>query len=509
MAVTVRRQRSSPDIWPGFVDAMATLLIIIIFLLMVFTIAQHFLSETLSGRNEALDRLNRQVSELADMLALERNANVTLRRDLSQLSGELQSSNAARDRISSQLAELLPERDVLKAALAQSKTENDRLLAELTVRTKESEKLEADLGAARAAADKVDRDLEDANKVISADREKIELQLRALESLRRDITALRKVRTELEKQVVDTAAALQARDVELTAVRDRTKSLEKQAADTAAALQARDVELTAVRDRTKSLEASLSTEQERTALAQRDIAERDVRLRELAGQMETSASALIDEKNLSAAAREQLRNLGRQIAALRQQLARLATALEASEAEARAQNVQIVNLGQRLNAALASKVQELSRYRSEFFGRLREVLGDQKNIRIVGDRFVFQSEVLFGSGSADLAEGGREQIERLAATLKEIAGRIPKDLDWVLRVDGHTDRVPIRTPKFPSNWELSTGRAISVVKHLIEVGIPPERLAATGFGEFRPIDPANSRDAYGRNRRIEFKLTGR
>ena len=481
MAVTVRRQRSSPDIWPGFVDAMATLLIIIIFLLMVFTIAQHFLSETLSGRNEALDRLNRQVSELADMLALERNANVTLRRDLSQLSGELQSSNAARDRISSQLAELLPERDVLKAALAQSKTENDRLLAELTVRTKESEKLEADLGAARAAADKVDRDLEDANKVISADREKIELQLRALESLRRDITALRKVRTELEKQVVDTAAALQARDVELTAVRDRTKSLE----------------------------ASLSTEQERTALAQRDIAERDVRLRELAGQMETSASALIDEKNLSAAAREQLRNLGRQIAALRQQLARLATALEASEAEARAQNVQIVNLGQRLNAALASKVQELSRYRSEFFGRLREVLGDQKNIRIVGDRFVFQSEVLFGSGSADLAEGGREQIERLAATLKEIAGRIPKDLDWVLRVDGHTDRVPIRTPKFPSNWELSTGRAISVVKHLIEVGIPPERLAATGFGEFRPIDPANSRDAYGRNRRIEFKLTGR
>ena len=225
---------------------------------------------------------------------------------------------------------------------------------------------------------------------------------------------------------------------------------------------------------------------------------------------ETGTTAIgLDWTTDIAAARARVAFLSRQIAALRQTLARLATALEASEAESRAQNVAIVNLGKRLNAALASKVEELSRYRSEFFGKLREVLGDQKNIRIVGDRFVFQSEVLFDSGSAELADLGRQQIERLAATLKDIAKRIPDDVDWVLRVDGHTDRIPIKTVRFPSNWELSTGRAISVVKHLIEVGIPSNRLAATGFGEFQPIDPGSDQNAYRRNRRIELKLTGR
>ena len=234
-----------------------------------------------------------------------------------------------------------------------------------------------------------------------------------------------------------------------------------------------------------------------------------MRLAELAGRARRAAADLTDEKKLSAAARARVALLSRQIAALRQTLARLATALEASEAKSRAQNVAIINLGKRLNAALASKVEELSRYRSEFFGKLREVLGDHKNIRIVGDRFVFQSEVLFDSGSAELADIGRRQIERLAATLKDIAKRIPDDVDWVLRVDGHTDRIPIKTARFPSNWELSTGRAISVVRHLIEVGIPANRLAATGFGEYQPIDPGGDQRAYRRNRRIELKLTGR
>lgn len=481
MAATARRQRSSPDIWPGFVDAMATLLIIIIFLLMVFTLAQHFLSEALSGRNEALNRLNLQIAELGEMLALERSANATLRRDMSQLTEELQTSISTREQMAIRLDELLPERDALKAALAESAAKNDELLAKLAASKDTQDKMKSALAAREAETAKVSRDLEDANKVISADREKIELQLRTIESLRRDIAALKTVRSELEKKVANMASTLD------TAKRD----------------------LTAARDRSKDLAAKLSSEQERTALVQRSISEKDVRLIDLAGKAKKAAVDLADEKKISSAAKAQLTILNRQIAALRQQLARLATALEASEAKARDQNVQIVNLGKRLNAALASKVEELSRYRSEFFGKLRAALGDQKGIRIVGDRFVFQSEVLFGSGSADLAEGGRHQIERLAETLKEIAGRIPKDVDWVLRVDGHTDRIPIRTPKFPSNWELSTGRAISVVKHLSELGIPPGRLAATGFGQFHPIEPGNSRDAHRRNRRIEFKLTGR
>ena len=162
-----------------------------------------------------------------------------------------------------------------------------------------------------------------------------------------------------------------------------------------------------------------------------------------------------------------------------------------------------------MNVALASKVQELARYRSEFFGRLRDVLGERRDVRVVGDRFVFQSEVLFRSGSAELQPSGKAQIAELAATLKEISVKIPGALDWVLRVDGHTDRVPIASPQFPSNWELSTGRATSVVKHLIELGLPARRLAATGFGEHRPLDARDDEIAYRRNRRIEFKLTQR
>ena len=219
--------------------------------------------------------------------------------------------------------------------------------------------------------------------------------------------------------------------------------------------------------------------------------------------------ALSAEQIVSRQAREQVSLLNLQIAALRQQLARIEAALEVSEREAKEKGIQIVNLSQRLNAALASKVQELASFRSEFFGRLRKALGNRSDVRIVGDRFVFQSEVLFPSGAATLQPGGRDQIDKLAQTIKELSDKIPTDINWVLRVDGHTDRIPISTPAYPSNWELSTGRAVAVVKYLIEQGVPAGRLAATGFGEFQPIDPGNTIAAFRRNRRIEFKLTQR
>jgi len=184
-------------------------------------------------------------------------------------------------------------------------------------------------------------------------------------------------------------------------------------------------------------------------------------------------------------------------------------ALEASEARDKKAQVKIANLGQRLNAALASKVQELARYRSEFFGRLRKVLGNHRDIQIVGDRFVFQSEVLFASGSDILAPVGKLQMAKLGETLKEITATIPSDINWILRVDGHTDRVPIRTKRYPSNWELSAARAISVVKFLTTLGIPANRFAAAGFGEFQPLDVRNDEFAYRRNRRIELKLDQR
>jgi len=398
MALSARRRFDrNPNIWPGFVDGLATLLMVIIFLLLVFVLAQFFLNEALSGRDQALEKLKGQVTELSELLALERAESADLRLNVSQLSEELQASVAQRDDLQNALESL-----------------------QLRTDTAEDE------------ANRLNKELEDAFKTILADKDTIETQVNKLAALAQQIESLQALKADLESEIS-----------------------------------------------------------------------------QMAGQLDEKEEALLAEKELSESARAQVALLNQQMRALREQIAGLAKALEASEDLASQQKVQIAALGKRLNAALASKVQELSRYRSEFFGRLREVLGNQPGIRIVGDRFVFQSEVLFASGSADIGESGKVQLKQLADTLIELIGRIPNDIDWVLRVDGHTDKRPINTAKFPSNWELSTARAISVVKFLIEQGIPTEHLAATGFGEYQPIDPRDDEIAYRRNRRIEFKLTQR
>ncbi|PPR10403.1 MAG: Chromosome partition protein Smc [Alphaproteobacteria bacterium MarineAlpha11_Bin1] len=439
MPGTIRRKRQTFDIWPGFVDALSALLIIIIFLLMVFTLAQFFLGEILSGRNQALERLNRQIAELSEVLSLERSTNANLREEISRLASDLQTSTATREQLSSQIAELLPQRDAL----------------------------EADLAAAR--------------RTVAADKDKIKVQIAKISQINRDIRALKAVRTELEKKVSQLAAIITKRDKSLGALRDQSKELK----------------------------AELAGEQERSALAQKEIQGKNLTIRELSAQAERIGDDLTKEERVSQDALKRVKAINRQLLALRQQLARLTVALEESEAKAAAQNIKIISLGKRLNEALASKVEELARYRSEFFGRLREALGKRSGIRVVGDRFVFQSEVLFPSGSAELNPDGQNQIGKLAATLKQISLRIPADLNWVLRVDGHTDRRPIRTRQFPSNWELSSSRAIAVVKALISRGVPAERLMAAGFGEFQPLDKRSDEVAHRRNRRIEFKLTQR
>jgi chemotaxis protein MotB len=447
MAMGARRgRRTDINIWPAFVDAQAQLVMGIVFILMIFTVAQMLTTDALSGKDQALQRLTQQVNELNDLLALERRANADTRLNASQLATELQNSSAARDALTTHVAEL--------SAKLQDET---------------------------ARADRVAAQLEDANKVVSADKEKVELQLRELASLQSDIAALKKVRAELEAQVAAAAAQQQQASQSLTAERDRSKELE----------------------------AKLSTEQERTALAQKDLQQRDIRLAELLQQIEQAGQALDKERQLSKQARDQVDALNAQIIALREQLERVVAALDVTDAKAKYQQTQIVDLGRRLNLALASKVEELARYRSEFFGRLRQVLGDRPDIRVVGDRFVFQSEVLFSPASAELGDDARRQLQPLAAAIAELIPKIPSDLNWVLRIDGHTDTRPISTAAFPSNWELSTGRAISVVKFLVQSGIPADRLAAAGFGEFQPIDNGSDDAAYRRNRRIEIKLTER
>ncbi|KHJ55952.1 hypothetical protein LA66_04850 [Aureimonas altamirensis] len=333
--------RRPVDYWPGFVDALSTLLLAIMFLLSVFVIAQFLLSRELSGQDTVLQQLNSQIAELNQLLALERSSSSDFQDEIAALQASLQSAENERSRLQSAL----------------------------------------DSGAGGAAA-------------------------------------------------------------------------------------------------------------------------ADARIGDLQGRLES-------EQQISEAARSQVALLNQQLSALRQQIAALEEALDASEARDRESQTQIADLGRRLNVALAQRVQELNRYRSDFFGRLREILSDRDNIRIVGDRFVFQSEVLFPSGSDVLQPIGEEELAKLAQAIVELNAEIPSDIDWIIRVDGHTDNVPISGGRFSDNWQLSTERAGAVVKYLITQGVPANRLAATGFGEYQPLEAGDSPEARARNRRIEFKLTER
>ncbi len=337
-----RRGDRHIDYWPGFVDALSTLLLAIMFLLSVFVLAQFLLSREILGKDEVLNRLNVQINELTQLLALEK-------------------SNA--------------------------------------------------------------------------------------------------------QDVGDSLANLQA---SLSAVEEEKSRLEQLLSQGASAGDAANT-----------------------------------RIGELSGQ-------LYNERQVSQRAMNQVELLNQQISALRKQIGALKEALNASEAYDKESNAKIADLGRRLNVALAQRVQELNRYRSDFFGRLREILSDRENIRIVGDRFVFQSEVLFATGSEQINDAGKVEMKKLADAIIELQKEIPPELNWALRVDGHTDNIPLSgAGRYRDNWALSSARATSVVKFLIENGIHANRLVAAGFGEFQPLDPADTIDARSKNRRIELKLTER
>ncbi|MCC6780848.1 MAG: peptidoglycan -binding protein [Hyphomicrobiales bacterium] len=342
MALARARRDSGMNYWPGFVDALSTLILGIVFLLTVFVVVQYYLTQEVTGKDTALARLNSQIAQLTELLSLEKTGKLNLEEQLAALQSSLSATQGERDRY-------------------------------------------------------------------------------------------------------------------------------------------------------KGLYDGIGT----------GAADAQGKVTELSTQLDT-------EKRLTARALAQVEVLNQQIAALRRQLAALEEALDASERRDKEAQGRIADLGQRLNVALAQRVQELSRYRSDFFGRLRAILGNRPDIRIVGDRFVFQSEVFFDTGKATLDKPeGRAELDALAAALLELERKIPGEIAWVLRVDGHTDVRPISSPQFRSNWELSAGRAISVVQYLISRGISPQRLVAAGFGEFQPIDSDRTEEAFNRNRRIELKLTER
>ena len=235
----------------------------------------------------------------------------------------------------------------------------------------------------------------------------------------------------------------------------------------------------------------------------------DEKLKGAQSRIATLSSQLDEQTKISNEAASKVDILNQQLLALRRQLASLSDALDASERKDREAQDRIKDLGTRLNAALARQVQELQRYRSDFFGRLRDLLKDRKDIRVVGDRFIFQSEVLFPSGQAQMTPEGLAAMDQLASAIVELDRTIPKEIDWALQVDGHTDIRPISSPLFPSNWELSTARAISVVRYLVSRGVPAKRLVAAGYGEFQPLEAGDTEEVLRRNRRIELKLTNR
>ncbi len=359
---SLARRRRSLDIWPGFVDALSSLILVMVFVLLLFAIGQFVLSQTIVGKNEALAQLNAQIAQLSKTLSLAEGANKDLKAKADELSGSLGSATADRDAAKSQL----------------------------------------DVVAAEAA------------------------------KLNADIAALSELKAQLEQQV-----------------------------------------------------ASLST------------------------QLDTSKKDLVSATDLNAKSAAQVELLNRQLAAVRDQLNKLSAALDLANANVKDKDAQIADLGAQLNLALANKVNQLEKYRSEFFGRLRELLGTRGDIRVIGDRFVVPTDVLFDTGSADLNPSAQSSLDKLAQTLNEVSAEIPSNLDWVVRIDGHTDKRAIHTDQFPSNWELSTARAVAIVKYLVVQGIPAHRLSANGFGQFQPLDTADTEAAYAKNRRIEIQLTNR
>jgi chemotaxis protein MotB len=422
---TTRNQRRSINVWPGYVDALSALLMVVIFVLLIFIIAQFLLSEILSGQESELSSLHIQVNELTEMLGLE-------------------------EKKGRQLNDQVMELSFLVSSLTETRTE---LNSKIKVISQRSE----------------------------MDRAELKQKIMLIGSLQEDIDALRRMRQELEDRVGNLAVALQTSQTDLGSLRDRSKALE----------------------------ARLAEETDRTFLAQKDVEMKNIRIQALTALIGRQKQAIEEQRQLSADARAEVALLSQQINFLRKQLEEISQALDLSKAEKKVQTAEIKDLGKRLNIALARRVNELERYRSEFFGRLRMILGDNPYVQIVGDRFVFQAELLFASGSADLGEEGKMHLAKLSATLRDISIQIQKDIEWILRIDGHTDRVPIFSGKYVSNWELSTTRALSVVKFLARQGIPENRMAAAGFSKFHPLDPADTPAAYRKNRRIEIKLTSR
>lgn len=553
-------QRFQSSIWPGFVDAMTGLLMVLMFVLTIFTVVQFVLSDTISGQEEELSELSDEIAALASALGLEQDRSAGLAGQVGRLTTALSDARTDAEAQASLIDSLTAQRDSTAEALRQAESritgfeaQVAGLLADRSEARDKVAALTADLDAAQAQiaeglseAEALQLALAQARSETNAEAEAARLaaaRADALDALiadlRADAAAQQTQLSEAEAARLADAAAAEAlreklanSDAELTAMTLALEAQRKEAEDTltllAAARRAQestDLELAAALAARVAAEAAsgqVQSEQSRQAA--------------LLAEAQTQLS---QEQALSVAAQRKVEALNQQVAQLRSEIGQLQQLLGLAEEAEREANVQITSLGEQLNTALArvaaeqraraeleeaerQRIQEerdrlaqeaadLETYKSDFFGELRKIVAGTPGVQIAGDRFVFSSEVLFTRGKAELSEDGKVQIARVAETLRAISAKIPDGIDWIIRVDGHTDNEPLLgLGEFKDNWELSQARALSVVRFMVsDLGIPPGRLSANGFGEFRPLVPGDSAAARAQNRRIELKLTER
>ncbi|QHQ33739.1 peptidoglycan -binding protein [Algicella marina] len=535
MALTRRSgSRFEANIWPGFVDAMTALLLVLMFVLSIFMIVQFVLRETIDVQENELNDLSGQVATLADALGLEQQSNDRLETQVGSLSSQLSDAEAQAAAQAALISTLTDERDAASARIASFEEQVASLLARNEDLTADVAARDTQLAEAVSDAEALEIALAAARTEIDAGAEAARRAAAEADAMEALIADLRSNAEDLQAEVDESQSALseaeQSRLVEAAAA----EALRQRLADSDAELTAMSLRLEEERkaaQETLTMLAAVETARRRLEAAQPQNENVEELVAEKDAALEQARELLSQEKEISAESQRQVALLNQQTRELNRQLSSLQALLDQAREQDELAQIQIEALGSNLNTALARVASEerrraaleeaerkrleeearnLENYRSEFFGRVREILGDREGVEIVGDRFIFSSEVLFEPGSAFLGSEGRNQIAEVAEVIRTIRGEIPPEINWILRVDGHTDNIPTNSSRFADNWELSQARALSVVKYLIDSeDIPADRLAANGFGEFQPVDPANTPEARARNRRIELKFTER
>ncbi len=548
----IRSRLSEPtNIWPGFVDILSTLLIVIIFILMVFTVSQIYLSDAISGRDKALDDLRKQINELSKILTyetelkqqalidlegtqqklqIETSEKKILQKDVAEKTAEITSQSFQITGLANQIQELLYELRIVANALEayegaevkilETKGLGERINKALASRIEQLNELNKALSLSKEETIKQLTIVEELNKALSLSKEETTKQLTIAEDLNLQLSekenALQNQVEQYQKLTKDLISINESLGLEDASLIEQLEAIKQKNQELIAlnkSLVEKEDIISNLRNKILELNDILSIGEKKQITQQKTITDLDQKLQVLESQkqeLETSTSSeILQAETKTSIALEKVGNLSDEISVLNKEIATLNLALDASEREVLTKELKIEVLGERLNKALTSKVFELQKYRSEFFGRLKTILGDRNDIKVVGDRFIFESELLFDSGSSKLQNEGREKLEQIGLTLKGTTDKIPSDIDWIIQVEGHTDKNPIQTFQFPSNWELSTARANTVLKLLLELGFRPEKLSAAGYGEFYPIALGETKEDFSQNRRIELRLTSR